>query len=577
MALTLTQVELSAAIRLGDSTEEVAEATRLLAFTTEAISRHLGAAYEDAPAVIVNEAAIRFAGYLFDQPNAGRGVSFANAGRNSGAWTILLPYRLHRAGSTSEAIEAAQQAMGTPGNPVTGVTIDAGDLVVTLADGSITRQALPGMGGSEDQTARDAAAQAQSTADGATTAAAAAQADLDAHKGTPHNHDTTARDAAAAAQGTADAAQADLDTHEASTHNTDTTARTAAAAAAATAATAQTTASTARDAAATAQGTADGAQTAATANADLLAPPTLAEAMKGTATTIRGWSAVLIRAAARAVRPERDEVVDVENGRLPGSPVAMRLGWSQTRTFTALDFDRPTPPIGGSVSGMSSGLAIPPFPPALDTDASLFLGIWLAGDPGIAELPSGFAVADKSALTVDGTPGHYFASAMRFSTNLAGDVLKAHLVGPRLLTADDLPGGRVTLYRDSSDYSRTTRSTVFRQIPLDRAPARGRGLELVIANTTRRWKSSLAVGSADDWLDLNVLTANQLGGSVSGAALEVANVISVKSISFGENSTDSFGHGIIYVGRINDARIGVGFSQTRGVGETFRMTVREIP
>ena len=32
MALTLTQVELSAAIRLGDSAEEVAEATRLLAF-----------------------------------------------------------------------------------------------------------------------------------------------------------------------------------------------------------------------------------------------------------------------------------------------------------------------------------------------------------------------------------------------------------------------------------------------------------------------------------------------------------------------------------------------------------------
>ena len=38
MAITLAQAELSAAIRLGDSAEEVAEATRLLAFTTEAIS-----------------------------------------------------------------------------------------------------------------------------------------------------------------------------------------------------------------------------------------------------------------------------------------------------------------------------------------------------------------------------------------------------------------------------------------------------------------------------------------------------------------------------------------------------------
>ena len=73
MALTLTQGELSAAIRLGDSAEEVAEATRLLAYVTEAISRHLGDANEAAPEAVVNEAGIRLAGYLFDQPNAGRG------------------------------------------------------------------------------------------------------------------------------------------------------------------------------------------------------------------------------------------------------------------------------------------------------------------------------------------------------------------------------------------------------------------------------------------------------------------------------------------------------------------------
>ncbi len=91
MAVTLTQAQLSAAIRLGDNAEEVAEAMRLLSFTTEAISRHLGAAYETTPEVIVNEAAIRLAGYLFDQPNAGRGLSFANAGRNSGAWRCFCP------------------------------------------------------------------------------------------------------------------------------------------------------------------------------------------------------------------------------------------------------------------------------------------------------------------------------------------------------------------------------------------------------------------------------------------------------------------------------------------------------
>ena len=162
MALTLTQAELSAAIRLGDSTEEVAEATRLLAYVTEAITRHLADAYDTAPEAIVNEAAIRLAGYLFDQPNAGRGLSFANAGRNSGAWAILLPFRVHRAGSTGETISAAQEAVGTTGNPVVDVTTDAvaGTLTITFADGTSRDEALPaGMGDSgADQTARDAAA-----------------------------------------------------------------------------------------------------------------------------------------------------------------------------------------------------------------------------------------------------------------------------------------------------------------------------------------------------------------------------------------------------------------------------------
>ena len=194
MAVTLTQAELSAAIRLGDSAEEVAEATRLLAFTTEAISRHLGDAYEGAPEAIVNEAAIRLAGYLFDQPNAGRGLAFANAGRNSGAWTMLLPYRVHRAGTTGEAVAAAQEAVGSPGNPVTGVTLSADTLTVTFAGGtSESTPFTPGAGDGTDQTARDAAAAAQSTADGATTVAAAAQSDIDAHEAGPHNTDAGAR------------------------------------------------------------------------------------------------------------------------------------------------------------------------------------------------------------------------------------------------------------------------------------------------------------------------------------------------------------------------------------------------
>lgn len=103
MAVTLTAAQLAAAIRLGSTTEETAEATRLLGYATEAISRHLGDAYATAPAPVVNEATIRLAAYLYDQPTVSRGDGFANAMRNSGAGRILLPYRVHRAGTTAEA------------------------------------------------------------------------------------------------------------------------------------------------------------------------------------------------------------------------------------------------------------------------------------------------------------------------------------------------------------------------------------------------------------------------------------------------------------------------------------------
>ena len=147
-------------------------------------------------------------GFLFDAPNAGRGLSFAHAFRNSGAAAILLPYRVHRAGSTGEAIEAAQQAVGTVGNPVIGVSVSGSDLIISFADGTTQTDPLPAGGGGgmfsgTDQTARDAAA--------------AAQAEIDAHEASTHNHDQTARDSAQTAQTTADskASQTDFDTHTA--------------------------------------------------------------------------------------------------------------------------------------------------------------------------------------------------------------------------------------------------------------------------------------------------------------------------------------------------------------------------
>ena len=94
MAVTLTVAELVAALRLGDSAEEHAEVTRLLSYCTEAVTQHAPSASDTA----MNEAVRRLSGYLFDQPEAGRGMAYANALRSSGAQRMLLPYRTHRAG-----------------------------------------------------------------------------------------------------------------------------------------------------------------------------------------------------------------------------------------------------------------------------------------------------------------------------------------------------------------------------------------------------------------------------------------------------------------------------------------------
>ena len=416
MAVTLTQAELSAAIRLGDSAEEVAEATRLLTYVTAAITQHLGDAYEDAPEAIVNEAAIRLAGYLFDMPNAGRGLSYANAGRNSGAWAVLLPFRVHRAGSTGEAVAAAQEAVGSTSNPVTDVAISGGNLVVTFNDGTTRDEPLPaGMAGDgTDQTARDAA-------DGAQTAADAAQAKLDAHEGTPHNTDATARDAAAAAQTAAAAAQADLDTHEGTPHNTDGTARTAASAA---------------------QARADDAYTLADGKVDSSGAASAARDVVADWSEAENPDPIPAPKLVNVVNAHED-IVNVLGGRFPGLPIAMRIGWSQRAEFIAADFARPSPPIGGSIAGMSDGLAAPPFPPGLASDPTLFLGIWLAGDPDVVEISGGGAqFGDARPLTIDagkvgGTPGVYLVSADRLHP-LEGTIFSVTITGPRIVTESDL-------------------------------------------------------------------------------------------------------------------------------------------
>ena len=94
MAVTLTVAELLAALRLGNSAEEVTEVTSLLDYATLAVEHHA----PTAPDIAQNEAVRRLSGYLFDQPEAGRDMAYANALRSSGAARMLLAYRAHRLG-----------------------------------------------------------------------------------------------------------------------------------------------------------------------------------------------------------------------------------------------------------------------------------------------------------------------------------------------------------------------------------------------------------------------------------------------------------------------------------------------
>ena len=284
MAINLSNSALLSALRLSDTTEENAEATRLLAFATETISTYLGDTYAGAPSAVLNEAAIRLCGYIFDVPYASRGAAFANALRNSGAGSMLLPYKVHRGGlvSGAEAVAAAQAAVGSTGNPVVDVQVAGSSMKIVFSDGTTRTEALPsGMGGGpgEDATARDAAATAQTRADDA-------QAEIDAHEATTHNTDTVARSTARNARQTAEQAQTDIETHEATTHNTD---------------------QTARDAAATAQTRADDAQAeidaheATTHNTDPTARDAAAAAQRAAEEAAGGRPTLLYEASTVAI------------------------------------------------------------------------------------------------------------------------------------------------------------------------------------------------------------------------------------------------------------------------------------
>ena len=143
MAVTISVAELVDELRVGSSPEELAKVTRLHGYASEAVIRHASGATDAAH----NEAVVRLAAYLYDQPSVTRADGFSNALRSSGAARILLPYRIHRAGTTAEAVTVAEQS-GSVDNPVIDVSVVSNTLTVVYSDG--TSASFPLASGSGD-------------------------------------------------------------------------------------------------------------------------------------------------------------------------------------------------------------------------------------------------------------------------------------------------------------------------------------------------------------------------------------------------------------------------------------------
>ena len=97
MAVTITAIQLAAAMRIGDGATPLEEPqasviNRILASATALVESYA----PNAPEAIQNEAVIRVGGFLFDSP-PGASMRFANPLGDSGAQALLARFRIVRA------------------------------------------------------------------------------------------------------------------------------------------------------------------------------------------------------------------------------------------------------------------------------------------------------------------------------------------------------------------------------------------------------------------------------------------------------------------------------------------------
>ena len=357
MALTVDQ--LREALRAGDSLEEKTQVARLLAFCTGEVERIA----ITAPATAKNEAIIRAAGYLYDMPSI-TGLAQANAMRNSGALAILLPYRVHRAGTIGEAVTMAQDS-GSPGNPVISITIAGNQLVVTYADGNITTETLPAGGDADLSQVATWAHTADASQIPANKLANAPGGGGVSIAQAVALIDSVVEDWAEVGDGTQIPANKLANAPDGG--------------------------GTGDDAAAWAE----------VGNTEQIPRNKLGNAQSGTLTS------------------------GLFNGRLPGVERSVSIGWSQTQDGDELVFSRANmhPEDGANHTGSSSvGMLIPPFPPALVGDNTLFQHVWTEGDGPVVQITdtgydnptAALSYFDPPVpLTTDFGAGQLFVSTIR--------------------------------------------------------------------------------------------------------------------------------------------------------------------
>ena len=97
MAVTITAIQLAAAMRIGDGLTPLEEPQagvidRILASATAMVESYA----PDAPESVQNEAVIRLGGFLYDAP-PGASMRFSNPFSDSGAQALLARFRVVRA------------------------------------------------------------------------------------------------------------------------------------------------------------------------------------------------------------------------------------------------------------------------------------------------------------------------------------------------------------------------------------------------------------------------------------------------------------------------------------------------